>query len=255
MDELFQKYRLTISDRGLHLYDEDLSKRDFCLESTTPYRFSYKGTNIEEGTWKRLLPRIADFLFSISDKTAEEALQFRVDWTKQPIFYSREEKANMVPLQNKLFLNCNFTAVHSVWCLQDLLDFFGIPREECKLIIHRPCGAEPPEIRDYFLRIRKKDFSAYLKGIYQYDDERIVKIISNIDFFSKNYLSKFSKSYDNLFLFDSGNTFYNYTEKLVCEIEKTGNEKQTQLAKRYTIFLRKFYASILNLKNCPQSKK
>lgn len=247
MDELFQKYRLIISDRGLHLYDENLLERDFCLESTTPYRFSYKGTNIEEGTWKRLLPRIADFLFSISDKTTEEALQLRVDWTKQPFFYSSEEKVNMAQLQNQLYLNCNFTAVHSVWCLQDLLDFFGIPREDCKLIIHRPCGAEPPEIRDYFLKSRKKDFSSYLKGVYQYDDERIAKIISNIDFFSKNYLAKFSKSYDNLFLLDSEAVVYSYMEKLVSEVEKGGTEKQTKMVTRYVLFLKRFYAAIFRI--------
>lgn len=244
MNELFDKYNLTVASNGMHLYKEDLSARDMSLECTTPISFSYKGITIEETAWKKFSPKVINFLFSISSKTKDEALAFRTDWTRQPFFYEGNVKANLMPLDNGLYLNCNFTALHSVWCLQDCLDFFEIPKSDCTLIIHRPSAAEPDEIRKYFKEERTLKFRQYLAKIYGYDDERCSKVIQNIDYLSKKFLPTFSKSYDDFFLFDTLTAFYNYSDRMPKAAHDTGKEKFEKQVQRYMLFLKGFYSAI-----------
>ena len=244
MDDLFSKYHLTIDRKGLHLYWESLETRDLSLECTTPVSFSYKDAKFEETSWKKICPQIINFLFSLSSKTEEEALLLRTDWTKQPFFYKSNIKSNLMPLKNGLYLNCNFTAIHFVWCLQDCLDFFNIPRKECVLIIHRPCAVEPEEIREYFKKQNTEKFRIYLAKVYGYSDERIDKVIKNIDFCSRHYLPMFSKSYDDFLLFDSPAVINNYIQKAIQAAEQENVAKITEQVKRYMMFLQGFYKAL-----------
>lgn len=244
MSDLFKKYRMEISSNGQHYYDENLMERDYSLECTTPIKFIHNAFCIENGSWKNIMPAIVNYLFFISSKSKEEALNLRTNWTKQAYFYEGNIKSNLILLDNGLYLNGNFTAAHSVWCLQDLLDFFEIPRNECTLIIHRPSNAEPIEIREYFRKERQEKFKIYLNTLYQYDDERCKKIIDNIDYLSKKYLSTFSTSYDDFFLFDSYSTFLNYKARMLDVANETNNEKLIKQVKRYMVFLQGLYSAL-----------
>ena len=190
------------------------------------------------------MPTIVNYFFQTFNKSKEDALSLRTDWTKQAYFYETDIKSNLILLNNGLYLNGNFTAAHSVWCLQDLLDFFGIPRSECTLVIHRPSNAEPIEIREYFRKERHEKFKVYLHTVYQYDDERCKKIIDNIDCLSKKYLSTFSTSYGDFFLFDSYNAFLNYKAKLLNVVNQTGNETLIKQIQRYMFFLQRLYLAL-----------
>ena len=244
MDEIFAKYGLKIAPNGSHLYREDLTKRDYSLESTTPIVFSFDTISFQEKSWKNLLPKIVDLMFQTSGRSKEEALAFRTDWTRQAFFYTSNLKSNLLPLKNGLFLNGNFTATHSVWCLQDLLDFFCIPKSECTLIIHRPSGAEPEEVREYFKKHRCEKFKSFLVSLYKYDEDKINRIIANIDFISRAYLAKLSKSYNDLFLFDSQAVFLSYQSKLVDSVKQKGNEKLANSIATYLQYLKGFYAAL-----------
>lgn len=244
MDDLFKKYRMTIAKNGQHYYSEDLMERDYSLECTTPIKFVYKTFSIENSSWKAMMPAIVNYFFLISNKSKNEALNLRTDWTKQAYFYESKIKSNLILLDNGLLLNGNFTAPHSVRCLQDLLDFFEIKRSECTLIIHRPSNAEPIEIQNFFRKERQEKFKVYLHTLYQYDDKRCNKIINNIDYLSKKYLSNFSKSYCDFFLFDSYNAFLTYKAKMLDFIKEQDNEKMMRQVERYMVFLQGLYSAL-----------
>lgn len=245
MNALFEKYGLSLDPNGLHLYKEDLTTRDYYLECTTPVSFSYKEFMIREGSWTKLSPKIIDFLFSISLKTKEQALAFRTTWTKAPFFYKEATKTNLAPLSNGLFLNVGLTALHAVWFLQDCLDFFGVSKKECNLIIHRPCAIEPEEIRIFFKEERTKKFRVYLNKVYGYSDEKAGIVIRNIDFFSNTFLRSFSKSYDDFFLFDSTSALANYSVKLQKKVHDSGNERMAKIADACVLFLKGFYSGLV----------
>lgn len=244
MNDVFEQYGLFFDSNGRHLYKEDLVARDYYLESTTPVSFAFGNFCVEETTWVKLLPKIIDFLFSISPKTKQDALDFRTVWTKAPLFYKAAVRTNLAPLANGLYLNVNFTALHSVWCLQDCLDFFEIPRKECTLIIHRPCAIEPEAIRKFFKEERTTRFRDYLLKVYGHSQEKADIVIHNIDYFSKVYLRSFSKSYDDFFLFDSILAFSNYSARLLKKIHESNDQRTTKIADRCFLFLKGFYSAI-----------
>ena len=245
METIFEKYRFALVD-GLHIYDVNLFERDYSMESSTPYLFSMYGKDYTKHAWKNFLPEIVDDLFALYPEKEKDALAFRYSWSKKLVF-SDKSKSNSMLLKNGLYLDCNNTATHSVWELQDLLNFFGVDLSEVTLKIHRPCGAECREVREYFLKENKDIFRKLLLQIYHYPDERIDKIIDNIDFFCSKLLMKFSKSYDNFFLFDSKVVFKSYSAKVIEHTEKYyfENPKTITKVKRYMSFLDKLYQTIL----------
>lgn len=192
MESIFEKYHFALVN-GLHIYDVNLFERDYSMESSTPYLFSMYGKDYTEHAWTKFLPMIVDDLFGLYPDKEKDALSFQYSWSKKPVF-SAEKRTNYMLLKNGMYLDCNNTATHSVWELQDILNFFGVDLSDVTLKIHRPCGSECKEVREYFLKENKNVFRGLLKQIYHYSDERIDKIIGNIDFFSSKLLAKFSKS-------------------------------------------------------------
>ncbi len=249
--ELFEKYGLTVAG-GLHIYEVDLTKRTWDFECSTPIRFFWNNFVIRDTSWKNLFPKMADLFFEHAPISKEQAVSFVFDWGKQNLFYETNSKSNLMPLSNGLYINCNHTATHSVWAIEDMINLFSLDVSQCRLFIHRPSFAEPAEIKDYFLKRNKSILAQHLREKYDFEDGIIDKIIQNIDYLSEDYLSqnnsnkkKLSKSYDNLFLIDSSDVFYNIKRSFIKAVSAEGNEKNRKLVSLYLDYLSEVYPLFL----------
>ena len=161
-------------------YIEDLSQRDYFLENTTPYQLEFQGNIIEESSWGNLLCKFALLLLNLYPQFNDSIYTFQVPWSKTTIF-SKEIKTNYKKLREDLFLNCNHTALHSCWLLQDLIDYFNIDKSTIHFLIHRPSGAEPKKVKDYIENRFRKDFVFFLKSKHNKTEEKAEKILVVFD--------------------------------------------------------------------------
>ncbi len=223
-------------------YLEDLSQRDYKLENTTPYQIEILGNFIEEHSWGNLLCKVSALLLELFPDYVHTVVDFRCPWSKMVIF-SKENKTNFKSISNGLFLNCNHTALHSCWLLQDILDYFKVDKSTVRLLIHRPCGAEPKHVKEYIEKRFKQGFLDFLCINYGKTTEQAQKVIDNIDKYLNPMLSKISKSYNNLFLFDDKNIMYNYVKQLREVIEQRTNieNKVKHILNKYLDYLVEYY--------------
>ena len=197
---------------GRRYYIEDLTQRDYILENTTPREITISNEKIADSSWGSLLVKITDLLISKRTKSESELLDFNVPWSKKQMF-SVNKKTNHKPLSCGLYINCNHTALHSCWLLQDLLDFFEIDKSDVFLIIHRAPSSEPKEIRSYIKNENKKQIKSYLCGVCRKTQEEAESIIGVIDNCLNKILQKLSRSYNDFFLFDDYYYSYGYFKR------------------------------------------
>lgn len=223
-------------------YVEDLSERDYSLENTTPYQLDILGHVIEEHAWGLLLYRTADLLLTLFPDYKNKILSFQCQWTKAKMF-TLEPKTNFKPLQNGFYINCNHTALHACWFLQDMLDFFGIEKSSVSFLIHRPSSAEPKKVKEYVEKRFKRNFTEFIKSEFGKPDEYAEKVIRMIEKYLNPMLVKISKSYTNLFLFDDKATLANYIKKIREQIATSMHfdDKAKNVLNKYLDLLLKFY--------------
>lgn len=200
-------------------YIEDLTVRDFSLENTTPYQIKIGDTIIEEHAWVKLLCEVTKYLLKESPKTNEELLNFSCHWTKTKMF-ATEKKTNFKIIYEGLYLNCNHTALHSCWLLQNILDLFSIDKSSVYFLIHRPCGAEPANVKEYIEKRFIRCFLDYLMVDRNINDCDALDVIKSFEYINK-LLASVSKSYTNFFLFDDNATLQNYSKKVEDEIKRS----------------------------------
>lgn len=205
-------YDLIIIGRE-HYYRQPLNERTFDLLYCTPYSFKAFDREIYESSWTKLLPAIMELFLEFKPCPNDKLLKFKRDWTVVPLF-SSEKRVNHVLLSNGLYMNVNCSSTHSVWNIMALLKFLKISHKVCKLIIHRPCGAEPDSVTHRYSYVVKDQFGFFLKYKKRLDEATVQTIIKNIDFMSKRYLSEISKAYNNLFLFYNYANYCSYSGKL-----------------------------------------
>jgi len=198
-------------------YVEDLSERDYSLENTTPYQLDILGHIIEEHAWGLLLYRTADLLLTLFPDYKDKILSFQCQWTKAKMF-TLESKTNFKSLQNGFYINCNHTALHACWFLQDMLDFFGIDKSSVS-------------------------FKEFIKSEFGKSDEYAEKVIRMIEKYLNPMLIKFSKSYTNFFLFDDNAILSNYVKRIreMMEFDLRYDEKVKKVFNKYLDYLVKFY--------------
>lgn len=223
-------------------YKENLLERDFTLENTTPYLLMIKDYEIIETTWGEMICSLSAYLILNGNKTNEELLNYRTEWSKSCIF-SMERKTNYRRIKNKLYVNCNHTALHSCWLIQDLLNFFEINLNDVEFYIHRPSSTEPHKVKEYFLNKAYKEFEFFLFESKNKTSDQSNRIIENIDTYLNLFLSKITKSYNNVFLFDDVLTATNYFVKLKEFINKQDGitDKNKIILERYIAYLLEFY--------------
>lgn len=161
-------------------YVEDLTKRDFSLECVTPHILRINDYEIKENTWVEMIRNVTAYLISTSSKSKEDIISFKTDWSKTNIF-SSTQRTNFRQLDDDLFVNCNHTALHSCWLIQDLLDFFGVNKTKVYFLIHRAPYAKPMDAKVYFKNKFKEEFPVLMKDRYGKAETDAQKIISNIE--------------------------------------------------------------------------
>ncbi len=223
-------------------YIEDLTERDYSLENTTPYQLEIMGKVVEEHAWGLLLCKTACLLLELFPDYKDKIFDFRCPWTKAAMFTS-EQKTNYKLVMEGVYINCNHTALHSCWFLQDMLDFFQINKAEVGLLIHRSSSAEPKNVKEYIEKRFKKNFAHYICVHYNKADEYAQKTISNIEKYLNPMLKTVSKSYTNFFLFDDNATMSNYVKKVRENITRNMrfDDKAKKILNKYLDYLVEFY--------------
>lgn len=238
---LFEKYCVKLQRRRRY-YKEDLTTRDYTLAHTTPYCMMFRDFCSNKHSWGDLLIDLTNYLCSKSIKSLNELIYFHTEWTKQDIFLV-EKRTNHKLLHNGLFLNCNHSALHACWLIQDLLNFFCINTNEVEFYIHRAVTNEPRELRVLLENEFKKEFKEFLMVKHDKTDELAEKIINNIEKVMNPRLSKISSTYSNFFMFDDYIMYLNYAGKFekIIDGDLRIVYKNKQIIKRYLCYLREFY--------------
>lgn len=205
------EYEIYIDGKKRYYY-EDLSKRDYNLENTRPFLLSIDGYELSESSWVELIRNLSAYLIGIKPDYKNNILNFKVDWTKAKIF-TKNKIVNSKMIDKNLYVNCNHTALHSCWLVQDLLKYFEIDLKKVKFLIFRPSGAEPEEVKEKIIEKRKEEFSLYLEISESLNEDEIEMVIYNIENEINEILRQISNSYDNFFLFDDFVMAYNYSER------------------------------------------
>jgi hypothetical protein len=223
-------------------YIEDLSERDYLLENTTPYQIDILQNIIAESSWGELLCKVVSLLLSLYPKHLDALYDFRCEWTKSAMFTNRM-KTNYKQIKDDLFINCNHTALHSCWFLQDILDYFKVNKSDVVLLIHRPCSAEPQRVTAYIEKRFKNGFINFLIMNYKKSEEYGNKVVSNIEKYINPILCSISKSYTNIFLFDDNTTLSNYIKKIREKIDLNVryDEKSKTILYKYLDYLWAYY--------------
>lgn len=230
-------------------YREDLSERDYSLENTTPHRIEIGGYAIEDHAWGNMLVKVADLLLALYPEKTDRITEFRCPWTSA-VMVSETPRKNFKPFfGGRRFLNCNHTALHSCWALQDLLDFFGVDKSGVTFLIHRPCGAESEEMKAYLEERFQRDFVPYVMAVSGKDRPYAEKVLSNIDKYLNPLLKKHSGSYPNFYLFDNRYVMLNYAKKIRGEVDRLyySREKARKALNRYLDYLSDFYRAGFHL--------
>lgn len=201
-------------------YLEDLTVRDYFLETTTPYQLFLNGTVIEESSWGVLLQTVVTILLEQSPEKEKELLDFRCDWTKSAMF-SGGKRINFKEIKQDLYINVNHTALHSCWLLQALLQFFEIDVTTVRFLIHRPPAAESSTVKTRISNEFKSSFTGYIIETTGKDNQFAETIIKNIGTYLNPILVSISKSYTDLFLFDNLAVMFNYVKKIRDKIAKS----------------------------------
>ena len=223
-------------------YVEDLTKRDITLECATPHILKINDIELKENSWVELIRNLSAYLISTSNIGKEKILDFKTEWSKKKMFSDLEE-TNFKMIDDNLYVNCNHTADHSCWFIQDLLDYFNIDKSKVYFLIHRPPFCEPKDAKEFFKNKFKEEFSLLLKYNYHKDDISISKTLSNIENYMNPILAKLSKSYNDFMLFDYYLTFIYYQIKFVEEIDSNlrYSDKNKIIMKRYLEYLKQYY--------------
>lgn len=246
--ELFNKKQAEVFENVVfegkrRYYIEDLSQRDYYLENTTPYQLEIAGYIFNEHAWGNLLSKVANYLLTSFPEYLPSIFEFKCDWSKQSIF-SPDEKTNYKLACDGIFINVNYTALHSCWLLQDLLNYFKIDFSSITFLIHRPSSAEPQHVKEYVEKRFKRNFIAFIVETYnksnEYAEEKVVHIIEK---YLTPILKSISKSYDNFFLFDDKATLSNYVKKVREQIQYSSrfDEKAKKVLNRYLDYLVSYY--------------
>ena len=228
---------------GKYYHLEDLTVRDYSLESTTPFMFELNGNVIEENSWVDLLRDVSVLLLNHFPKRNQELYDMRCNWSKQEMFFP-EERTNSKKLSDGLFININHTALHSCWFLQDILDFFQVDKSSVLFLIHRPSGAEIKEARDYLSSVNKNGFAKTLAKLTGKEEMLFeTKVVPLIEKYLNAALQKVSKSYVDFFLFDDYSSFSNYKKKtwVIIDSSKKFDAKKRSILLKCFEYLDLFY--------------
>ncbi len=241
--ELEAKYKIVYVKKQRY-YIVDLSNKNVALENATPYSLEFGDKCFLEGSWKHLLINTFTELLKEDPTKKDILLNYRCEWNGKPCFYP-EYGSNFEILGEGIYLYCNFSATRAFWVLRDILMIFGYDLSKALFIIHKPPGAENTECRQFFEEKNKKSFRFYYSNLLKHSEEKTNQVLRNLE--KLNTLMPYvSKSYNNLFLFDSYYTFCNYQPRLIDYMKnKLGlSSKNIEISEIYLRILCDFYKTV-----------
>lgn len=233
-----------VFDGTKRYYIEDMTERDYSLEHVTPYQFEIFNTVFETGTWGVLIERLTAFLLEKFPEYNNSIYKFQCPWSKQSMF-SDVQKTNYRTVKEGLYVNCNHTALHSCWFIQDLLDFFAIDKSSVKFLVHRPSEAEPPKVKEYIEKRFRRNFVSFMKTRYNRSEDFANKTLSYVDKYLNKILQSISRSYTNFYLFDDGTILNSYAKKVREKINANYrlSEQGKKTLNRCLDYIQEFYRS------------
>lgn len=261
LDELYLKY-LIKTDGLQRRYIVNTHDRQYDLDFVTPIELHvfvpYSWENdvepfavisnpaiavLRSRSWVQLLKKLVLYLQSKNPKTHEELFAFKTDWSKAAIFSDYRAHDNMIEIEDRLFFSVNYTATHSSWIINDLLEFYDI--HLAYLVLHRPPVAEPEEVKNEVGRMRREEFKKFLVSNCMKSEESANTIVNNLESINKVF-ARMDSSYNDLFLFDDPAMLSNYKSKFLKSLSKctSWDETKIQTAHRYLDYLTDYYASV-----------
>ncbi len=231
-----------IFENGKRYYKEDLSKRDYSLENTTPYKLIYGSYVFEETAWLQLIRALAMALYLESGISSSALISnFQCKWSKQKMFTSYNV-VNFRKIDSNLYVNCNHTAIHSCWLIQDMFQFFNVDLNTIKFYIHRPPSAEPREARKYFVKKFENNFTQFLVMKHSKTNEDCQKILQNITAYINPILCRLSSSYNDVRLFENPSIASIYLNKLFENVPNFFKSPKSQFVLRKQLrYLQDYY--------------
>ena len=209
-------------------YKENLHKRDFLLESCTPYYLQIGSDEFVDSTWIGMLQQACNYLIEESDFDQERIISFRVDWSKQSIFVKESTSHAHYKLKSGLYINVNHTAVHSCWLLQELLKFFEVNLDNCTLLVKKKPISETAEVKEYYQGLVKDMFCEYVTNdLHKTREfyEKCIKVLDKIDVLFKREF----KSFESIYLLDDPTTFAACKSKFIKYINDLHFYSESQL--------------------------
>lgn len=241
--DLYAKYNV-VEFGPERYYISNLKERFFDSDFITPVSIMLEDQVFEDRSWVQLILKIAKYLNSKYVKPLSELYAFRTDWSKAEIYSDHAFIANSREVEPNLYISVNYTSLHSVWIIQDLLNFYNVDLDTCLLVVHKPPKAEPKEIQEAVENRNTEGFKAFLSG-KGYDTEKVEKVVKGIKVFNK-ILCDMESSYNNFFIIDNAITFANYKAKFFNDLSKyvSFTESQIKSAHKYLDFLTEYYTSL-----------
>ncbi|MCD8201824.1 MAG: hypothetical protein LUD47_07160, partial [Clostridia bacterium] len=229
---------------GMHrYYIEDLSIRDYLLEGSSPYRINICGSEISDASWGNFVCKVVRLLLKNFPERRDHLIAFNVQWGNADIF-SSSERTNFKWVDDNIYMNCNQTALHLCWLLQDLLDYFDINRSNLKMLIHKPVNSEPKKIKAHIESVFIIGFKSYLCRTHPNTSEASAeKVIQNIQRILNPMLVKNSRFDSNFFLFDDFQRLSKYISKVQEYMSNRLNyaDRDKKILNKCLKYLKDFY--------------
>lgn len=240
LGEIGKKYNIVFNGIARY-YRQSITNREYSGDFSCPYLIAASNFYTYEKSWGKALTQFVEFYYQKHHVSKQKLLDFKVGWTKTPIFSAEKYMSNQVKIDDGLFLSINFTGLHFVWLFQDLISFFNLDQNNCFFLIHRAPKFEPLEVQEYFEKTVKEKFINYLmkRGLSEEYSNKVANGIKSLN----RLLDKMNTSFNNFYLFDDRQYLYNYKWKLLKDYPKyvSWTDKQLNTAKKYLDYYADFF--------------
>ena len=225
-------------------YPLNMLQKSFNLDYSTPLEIGFKDYILCQHSWTNIIQELVSNLNEMYPRDVFELYKFKTTWSKQQVFHP-EPITNSKKITKNLYINVNLTALHAIWLIQDLFDYYGIKPEETFVVVHQASKGELEPYKSQIKDLMIKYFRIFLSEEKKQSEERIGKIIHIIDIANKT-LKKMPVAYNDFFLFDNSNQFSSYKSLFFKKIGKYAafNEKQIKQISYCLGLLSDFYSCL-----------
>lgn len=184
MDEnLLKKYDCIIIGNA-RFYKIDFTKELPSMDSTVIKYAELLNNTLESTSWNKLIIEFARLLFQKS-KPKCDPFTYNPKWTMSKIFDSLKNEYNDEVFPG-YYLNKNFSTTKLCLLINDLLEMFGVDKNEMVLYVKRRNNTEAGEILKSAWVEAVTDFRYFIKERYHYKEKNIDTIVENVKIIDKH---------------------------------------------------------------------